>query len=101
MKDGQINLATVREFTGQVPSNGELTIQIKSADLSASTTFSFQLSLNGSGWDIAQENGTDITDTLVANEDKIKSFSVVPNILFKIKFDGVTTGIVTYTHTGN
>ena len=101
MKDGQINLATVREFTGKTPSNGELTIQMKSTNLSASTTFSFQLSLNGVGWGTAQENGTDITDTLVVNVDKIKSFSVVPDILFKIKFDGVTTGIVTYTYTDN
>ena len=100
MKDGQINLATVREFTGQVPTSGELAIQMKSADLSASTTFSFQLSLNGVDWDIAQESGTDITDTLTANDTKIKSVSAVPNILFKIKFDGVTTGTVAYIHTG-
>ena len=98
MKDGTINLASVRYFTDRAPMDGELVIQMKSTNLSANTTFNLYLSLNGTDWDIAQESGTDISDTLIANETKIKSFLVNKGIHFKIEFTGVTTGLVQYLY---
>jgi hypothetical protein len=100
LKSGSIVLATVRSFTGIVPLRGSFTVQMLSADISGSTVFNLQFSLDGTNWDNAQESGTDIYDTLVQSATMIKSFEADPGIYFRILFAGVTTGTVNYVISG-
>ena len=95
-KSGSIVLATVRSFSDKVPQCGSFTVQMLSANLSANTTLNLQFSLDGTNWDNAQEAGTDISDTLIANTVLLKSFEADPGVLWRILFAGATTGTVTY-----
>lgn len=95
---GSIVLATARNFGAVVPLKGVVTVQMLSTNLSASTTFRLQLSLDKTNWDTAQEGGTDITDTLVDDAVMIKSFEADPGIYWRILFDGATTGTVAYIY---
>ena len=99
--EGIINLATNKEIKGKVPQSGVLTIQMKSTNISVTSTFNLWLSMNNNDWDIAQESGTDIADTLVLNETKLKTFVTDPSVYFKIVIAGTPTGNVSYIHNGN
>jgi len=96
MKKESIDLSVVRIISGIVPPKGRFSFQLMSTNLSASTTFSLQFSLDNKDWDTAQESGADVTDTLVVNECKIKSFESDPMVHWRVLFSGVTTGVVTY-----
>jgi hypothetical protein len=96
MKKLSISLATSRIISGvgRLPLDGRFSIQMLSADLSGPTIFNLQLSLDGTNWDNAVANDTDISDTLVVNETKIKAFECAGEAYWHILFAGVTTGTV-------
>lgn len=100
MKSGSINLGATRFITGRVPQTGRATIQMLSANVSATTTFGLELSVDGVDFDVATESGTDVTDTLVVDEAKVFSFVADPGLKFRINFADATTGVVTYHTTG-
>lgn len=100
MKTGSIALGTTRIIQGVVKLTGVITIQLLCNDLSASTTFSVQTSLDKTNWDIIQVNGGDYQGTLVDDAPFVQSFNLGPSIYFKVVFDGVTTGTVAYIHNG-
>jgi len=95
-KTGSISLGTTRSFSNVVQPKGSFTVQMLSTNISGSTVWNLQFSLDGTNWDNAQESGTDISDTLVQSATMIKSFEADPGIYFRILFAGVTTGTVNY-----
>ena len=99
-KSGSIVLGTTRVIQGVVPSNGSFSVQLLCTNLSAETTFNLELSCDKTNWDIAQEAGTDISDTIVDDVVKVKSFEADPGMYWQIKFAGVTTGTVAYVING-
>jgi len=99
-KAGSIVLASTRVIQGVVPQNGSFSIQLLCANLSAETTFNLELSCDKTNWDIAQEAGTDIVDSIVDDVTKVKSFDADPGMFWQIKFAGVTTGTVNYVING-
>lgn len=97
--EGSISLATARSFAGVVPAYGSFTVQMGSSDLSASTVWNLQFSLDGINWDNAQEYGIDISDTLVQSDVVIRLFNADAGLNFRILFAGATTGTVNYVMT--
>ena len=95
-KSSSIDLESVRYFTGVVPSNGVFSIEMKSTDLSADTTWNLQFSSGGTNFDNAQESGTDVSGTLVASTTTYEAFYGVPGDYIKVVFAGETTGNVAY-----
>lgn len=89
-----VTLATARYTVPKKANGGTCAIQLVSSDLSADTTFSVQVSVDGLYYDIATANGTDVTDTLVANTSKVIQLEMVHNLYYKLVFDGVTTGTI-------
>lgn len=100
MKTGSINLSSVRTFGGIVPLSGFVTIQMLCTNLSASTTFSVQISLDKTSWDTIIVNDSDYQGTLSDDVPFVQTFNLGPAIPFRIVFDGSTTGDVTYKHNG-
>jgi len=99
-KSGSIVLATTRVIQGVVPANRMFSIQLLCNNLSAETTFNLEVSCDKTSWDIAQEAGTDIADTIVDDVAKLKSFEADPGLYWQIKFAGATTGTVNYVING-
>jgi hypothetical protein len=93
---GSIVLASVREITGIVPLDGRFSVQLLSTNLSGETTLNLYLSADGTNWDIAQEAGADIEDSIVDDVTKVLSFEADPAMYYKIVFAGATTGTVSY-----
>lgn len=71
-------------------------VQMLSADISATTTFYLELSVDQTNWDIAVESGTDVSDTLVKAETKIVNFESTVGIYWRIRFESGNTGTVNY-----
>lgn len=96
-KTGTIDLSEGRVISiGQARPRGKFSVQMKSTDVSGTTTFSLETSLDGTNWGVAQEAGVDITDTLVQSATKVLSFDADPYAHFRINFAGETTGDVAY-----
>lgn len=94
---GTLNLASSRYIAiGQARTRGSFSIQMKSTDVSETTTFTLEVSADNTNWDTAEESGTEISDTLVQSATKVKSFEVDPAMYFRINFAGATTGSVAY-----
>lgn len=98
-RTGSIDLGVSRVIGLISPLDGNFAIQMLSSDISASTTFSLEVSLDGTNWDVAQEAGTDITDTLVQSETKVKIVETADKLYFRVIFAGATTGNVSYVIT--
>lgn len=82
---------------GLMKLNGQTaSIQLLSANISATTNFSLEFSLDGTNWDVANEGGSDVTDSLVQSETKILSFEGDPGIFYRIKLATGSTGDVAY-----
>lgn len=96
MTTGTIDLSSVREIPAQRANGGTMAFQLLSTDLSASTDFDLRVSIDGTNWDIATDAGTDVTDSLTANDVKIMQVELVSGIFYKVVFGGTTTGNVTY-----
>lgn len=71
-------------------------VQLTSADLSAVTTFTPEISLDGTSWDVAVENGEDISHTVIVNVPFIKVYEMDKDVYFRLNMAGVTTGTITY-----
>jgi hypothetical protein len=97
---GSIDLSESRIIGGVVPSRGRFSIQMLSENLSETTTFGLEISADGDNWDVAEEAGTDVTDTLVDDTTKVVSFESDPGMYWQIKFAGSTTGDVAYIING-
>lgn len=95
-KSGSIDLSVTRVIEMISPLDSNFAIQLLSSDVSATTTFSLDVSLDGTNWDVAEEAGADITDTLVQSETKVKIIETANRIYFRINFAGTTTGTVNY-----
>lgn len=100
---GTINLATSRTLPqeGYHTANGNLSsIQMATSGLSGATDFAVEVSLDGTGWDVARDNGTDITGQLTtghtATAPYIESFEFNPGIYWRVNFGGSTTGVIPY-----
>lgn len=89
-----VTLATSRVLPARKANGGTLAIQMKSLDLSADTTFTVDISVDGISYDTATANGADISDTLKANETKVLPLEMVAGIWYKVTFAGVTTGTI-------
>ena len=95
---GTINLAVTREIVTVIPSSGIFSIDMFSDDISATTTFTIELSVGGTVYDVAQESGSDISDTLVVDEGKYVAITGKPGDKIKVNFAGATTGSVSYNY---
>ena len=96
-KTGTIDLNEGRVISiGQARPRGKFSIQMKSTDVSETTTFTLEVSADNSNWDTAEESGTEISDTLVQSATKVLSVEVDPYMYFRINFAGSTTGSVAY-----
>lgn len=95
-KTGSIDLGVSRVIGLISPLDGNFAIQMLSSDISASTTFSLEVSLDKTNWDVAEEAGSEITDTLVQSETKVKIIESADQLYFRVKFDGASTGTVNY-----
>lgn len=93
---GSIDLSSVREIEATFPLDGIFSIDMLSSDVSETTTFSVQGSVGGTNYDILQDSGTDITDTLVVDETKYIAVAGRPGDKVKIVFAGSSTGNVAY-----
>jgi len=94
--NGTIDLSSTRVIEGFTPLDGRASVELLSADLSDDTTVLLELSVSGDNWDTAEESGTAISDTLVQGETKIISFEADQRIKFRVRFDGATTGNITW-----
>lgn len=71
-------------------------VQLTSADLSAQTTFTPEISLDGTSWDVAVENGEDLSHTVIVNVPFVRVYEVDKKVYFRLNMAGVTTGTITY-----
>jgi len=95
-KTGTIALGTIRVIEFASPSDESFTIQLLSSDLSADTTFTLEQSMDGTNWDVSEESGTEISETLSQATTYCKSFDCDAGVYFRINFAGSTTGDVDY-----
>lgn len=95
-RSGTIDLSVSRIIAGVTPTDGRFSVQMLSDDVSATTTFNLEFSLDGTNWDVAVDNGTDVSDTLVLDETKLVSYESDSGLNFRIIFIGATTGTVNY-----
>jgi hypothetical protein len=71
-------------------------VQMLSANISATTTFYLELSVDGTNWDNAVDAGVDVSDTLVVNVTKVVNFESMVGIYWRIRFASGNTGVITY-----
>lgn len=95
--EGTIDLSEVREIGFISRQKGSFTVELFSANLSGDTVFTLQHSVTGDHFDVAQDAGEDISETLVDDTAFVKSYEVDPAVHFKIVFEGLTTGDVDYS----
>ena len=93
---GTLNLSESREIAFVSRQKGVFTIELFCADLSGDTTFTLQHSVGGTNFDTAQDNGTDISETLSDDTAFVRSYECDTALSFKIVFAGSTTGSVSY-----
>lgn len=96
---GSINLAStllIPATAGRKLAYGICTVQMRSTNISATTTFYLEFSLDGTNWDIAEEGGVDISSTLVQSVTKLLSFESTPGVYWRIRFSSGATGTVNY-----
>lgn len=91
-----LNLATSRAIDFRRANNDKIAIHLDAGTLSADTTFNLQFSLTGVKWDSAKQNDTAITGTISSAGTVVLPIEVMEGMLYRITFDGVTTGIITY-----
>jgi hypothetical protein len=102
MITGTTNLATLKFIpsTGMNQLNGDsCAIQMKSTNLNPSAQeFALDFSLDGTNWDVATENGADVTGTLIKNAVQIIQFDSVPGMIYRLRFttEEAVTGTVAY-----
>ena len=96
LTSSSIDLEVTREIVATFPLDGLFSIDMLSDDISATTTFSVYGSVGGTNYDVLQDSGSDITDTLVVDETKYLAVAGRPGDKVKIVFAGATTGNVTY-----
>jgi hypothetical protein len=89
-----VTLASSRVLPARKANGGTLAIQMLSLNLSGDTTFTVDISVDGVSYDTATANGSDISDTLKANETKVVALEMVAGIWYKVTFAGVTTGTI-------
>lgn len=89
-----VTLASSRVLPARKANGGTLAIQMLSLNLSADTTLTVEVSVNGVTYDAATANGEDITDTLKANDTKIIQLEMVAGIYYRVTFGGITTGTI-------
>lgn len=90
-----LNLAVSRSFEFVRANQDKIAIHMDGA-LSGDTTFTLQFSLTGVKWDSAKVGDTAITGTLTTAGTVVLPIEVMEGMLYRIVFDGVTTGTVTY-----
>ena len=99
-KTGTIDLSSVRVIEGSVKLKGTCTFQLFSSDLGADTIVLVEGSLDGgTSWGALKESGSPITDTLVQGEVNLIGIESDAPMKIRVRFDGATTGNVTYYHT--
>lgn len=76
--------------------HGTAAIQLRSTDLSANTTFFLEFSVDQLYWDGAEENGTVVSDILVANVPKVFIFEAMIGLYWRLRFQAGSTGTITY-----
>lgn len=102
MITGTTNLATLKYIpsTGISQLNGDTcAIQMKCTNLNPSAQeFALDFSLDGSNWDVATDEGADVTGTLIKNEVNIFQFEATPSMLWRLRFttQDAVTGTVAY-----
>jgi len=100
---GNIDLASslhIPGSAGQRLSYGQAIIQMLSANISVTTTFYLEFSLDQTNWDIAVEGGVDVSDTLVQSQAKVFPFESPNGLYWRIRFASGSTGTVNYVILG-
>ena len=97
-KSGTIDLSVTRIISGISRLDGVSSIMLNSSDLSASTDILLEGSIDGITWASMKESGVVITDTLVSATPNLISIKSDEGLRIRIRFDGSTTGNVSYTH---
>ena len=93
---GTLDLSKGREIEFISRQKGVFTIELFCADLSGDTTWTLQYSVSGTNFDTAQDNGTDISETLSNDTAFVRSYECDTALIWKIVFAGETTGSVSY-----
>ena len=100
MKKGTIDLSEglyVPAESGVQAKRQICSIQMKSTDLSAETTFSLELSAGDGVWSAALDgSGEAVTGALVANTPKLLSYELDPALEYRVKFASGNTGNISY-----
>lgn len=87
-----LNIPAVGYFTmmGETAS-----FQLTSDDVTGGT-FYLDFSLDGSNWAVAQDSGSDVSDTLATGAAKIVSFEADPGIYWRVRFADTAAGNVDF-----
>lgn len=96
---GSVDLSSslyVPTSAGQRLVYGLGSIQMLSSDISDTTAFYLELSLDQTNWDNAVELGVDVEDTLVRSETKVVNFESTVGIYWRIRFANGNTGNISY-----
>lgn len=98
MKTGSIDLASGFNIPdiGYFTMMGETaSFQLKSDDVTGGT-FYLDFSLDGANWAVAQDSGSDVSDTLATGAAKIISFEADPGIYWRVRFAETAAGTVDF-----
>lgn len=96
---GSQALATSRYYpssSGVQMSRKRIGVQFTSSDLSAETTFAPEISLDGTSWDVAVENNTDLSHKISANSPFVRIYEMDKGVYVRWNMAGVTTGTIAY-----
>lgn len=103
LSSDDISLAVSRNFptsAGYKLDGEKVTIQLVSSNLSGATTFAPQISVDGIVWDVAQENGTDISHTLADDVAFVQTYESQKGMYWRWVMAEGTTGTVSYALMG-
>ncbi len=94
------NLATslyIPASAGDTIETGMVAIQVIASDISAGTQTAYlELSIDGTSWDNAIENGTDVTTTLADEVPALVVFETKPGLKYRLRVANGATGTIAY-----
>ena len=64
--------------------SGKIMLQLGSSDLSGAVTCSFEISVDGKYWDVAQESDTDITFSVSTSTPVVKVISAENGLFWRV-----------------
>lgn len=77
--------------------SGQIMLQMGSADLSGAVTCSFEVSVDGTYWDVAQEADVDITFSLSASTPVVRLITGAHKLMWRVSIAIASqTGVVDY-----